>query len=64
MPSTNVSQTSTTVRPKADPPRSQEDDIRSVLKKAADDPDFPFRIVIASRPEYASSSFSPMAQTP
>jgi hypothetical protein len=42
------------------PPRSNEDDqieILSVLKKAADDPDFPFRIVIASRPEYGIKLF-------
>ncbi|RXW16147.1 hypothetical protein EST38_g9708 [Candolleomyces aberdarensis] len=41
-------------------PRSKEDDqteILSVLKKAASDPDFPFRIVIASRPEPAIQSF-------
>ncbi|RXW17202.1 hypothetical protein EST38_g8650 [Candolleomyces aberdarensis] len=40
--------------------RSKEDDqieILSVLKKAASDPDFPFRIVIASRPEHAIQSF-------
>ncbi|KAJ2927462.1 hypothetical protein H1R20_g9632, partial [Candolleomyces eurysporus] len=41
-------------------PRSKEEDqteILSVLKKAASDPDFPFRIVIASRPEHAIQSF-------
>ncbi|RXW17205.1 hypothetical protein EST38_g8647, partial [Candolleomyces aberdarensis] len=39
---------------------SKEEDqteILSVLKKAASDPDFPFRIVIASRPEHAIQSF-------
>ncbi|KAJ2936219.1 hypothetical protein H1R20_g875, partial [Candolleomyces eurysporus] len=42
------------------PPRSKEDDqieILSVLKKAASDPNFPFRIVIASRPEHAIKRF-------
>ncbi|RXW11330.1 hypothetical protein EST38_g14525, partial [Candolleomyces aberdarensis] len=42
------------------PPRSKEDDqieILAVLKKAASDPDFPFRIVIASRPEHAIKRF-------
>ncbi|RXW17388.1 hypothetical protein EST38_g8464, partial [Candolleomyces aberdarensis] len=42
------------------PPRSKEDDqieILTVLKKAASDPDFPFRIVIASRPEHAIKQF-------
>ncbi|RXW18547.1 hypothetical protein EST38_g7306 [Candolleomyces aberdarensis] len=41
-------------------PRSKEEDqteILSVLKKAASDSDFPFRIVIASRPEHAIQSF-------
>ncbi|KAJ2922531.1 hypothetical protein H1R20_g14561, partial [Candolleomyces eurysporus] len=41
-------------------PRSKEDDqieILSVLEKAASDPDFPFRIVIASRPEHAIKRF-------
>ncbi|RXW17201.1 hypothetical protein EST38_g8651 [Candolleomyces aberdarensis] len=41
-------------------PRSKEEDqteILSVLKKAASNPDFPFRIVIASRPEHAIQSF-------
>ncbi|KAJ2933922.1 hypothetical protein H1R20_g3187, partial [Candolleomyces eurysporus] len=41
-------------------PRSKEDDqieILSVLKKAASDPDFPFRIVIASRPEHCIKHF-------
>ncbi|KAJ2929487.1 hypothetical protein H1R20_g7608, partial [Candolleomyces eurysporus] len=41
-------------------PRSKEEDqteILSILKKAASDPDFPFRIVIASRPEHAIQSF-------
>ncbi|RXW17199.1 hypothetical protein EST38_g8653 [Candolleomyces aberdarensis] len=41
-------------------PRSKEDDhteILSVLKKAASDPDFPFRIVVASRPEHAIKHF-------
>ncbi|RXW16146.1 hypothetical protein EST38_g9702 [Candolleomyces aberdarensis] len=41
-------------------PRSKEEDqteILSVLKKAASDPNFPFRIVIASRPEHAIQSF-------
>ncbi|KAJ2927465.1 hypothetical protein H1R20_g9633, partial [Candolleomyces eurysporus] len=42
------------------PPRSREGDqteILSILKKAANDPDFPFRIVIASRPEHAIKQF-------
>ncbi|KAJ2927466.1 hypothetical protein H1R20_g9630, partial [Candolleomyces eurysporus] len=42
------------------PRRSKEDDqieILSVLMKAASDPDFPFRIVIASRPEHAIKRF-------
>ncbi|RXW13080.1 hypothetical protein EST38_g12772 [Candolleomyces aberdarensis] len=42
------------------PPRSREGDqieILSILKKAASDPDFPFRIVIASRPEHAIKRF-------
>ncbi|KAJ2932112.1 hypothetical protein H1R20_g4989, partial [Candolleomyces eurysporus] len=42
------------------PRRSREDDqieILSVLKKAASDLDFPFRIVIASRPEHAIKRF-------
>ncbi|KAJ2922532.1 hypothetical protein H1R20_g14563, partial [Candolleomyces eurysporus] len=42
------------------PLRSKEDDqteILSVLKKAAKDPAFPFRIVIASRPEHAIKHF-------
>ncbi|RXW15847.1 hypothetical protein EST38_g10007 [Candolleomyces aberdarensis] len=42
------------------PPRSKEADqieILSILKKAASDPDFPFRIVIASRPEHAIKRF-------
>ncbi|RXW15851.1 hypothetical protein EST38_g10009 [Candolleomyces aberdarensis] len=42
------------------PRRSKEDDqieILSVLKIAASDPDFPFRIVIASRPEHAIKRF-------
>ncbi|RXW18543.1 hypothetical protein EST38_g7311 [Candolleomyces aberdarensis] len=41
-------------------PRSKEEDqteILSVLKKAASDRDFPFRIVIASRPEHAIKRF-------
>ncbi|RXW18548.1 hypothetical protein EST38_g7307 [Candolleomyces aberdarensis] len=41
-------------------PRSKEEDqteILSVLMKAASDPDFPFRIVIASRPEHAIKRF-------
>ncbi|RXW15849.1 hypothetical protein EST38_g10005 [Candolleomyces aberdarensis] len=40
--------------------RSREGDqieILSVLKKAASDPDFPFRIVIASRPEHVIKRF-------
>ncbi|RXW12894.1 hypothetical protein EST38_g12958 [Candolleomyces aberdarensis] len=48
------------------PRRSKEDDqieILSVLKKAASDPDFPFRIVIASRPEHAiKRSFADVAK--
>ncbi|KAJ2934014.1 hypothetical protein H1R20_g3092, partial [Candolleomyces eurysporus] len=32
-------------------------EILSILKKAASDPDFPFRIVIASRPEHAIKRF-------
>ncbi|KAJ2913624.1 hypothetical protein MD484_g6787, partial [Candolleomyces efflorescens] len=42
------------------PRRSKEDDqteILHVLKKAASDPNFPFRIVIASRPEHAIKGF-------
>ncbi|KAJ2913641.1 hypothetical protein MD484_g6780, partial [Candolleomyces efflorescens] len=42
------------------PLRSSEDDqteILSVLKRATDDPDFPFRVVIASRPEHAIKHF-------
>ena len=45
------------------PPRSNEDDqteILSALKKAASDPDFPFRIVIASPPEHAIRTFFSM----
>ncbi|KAJ2927467.1 hypothetical protein H1R20_g9631, partial [Candolleomyces eurysporus] len=40
--------------------RSREGDqieILSILKRAASDPDFPFRIVIASRPEHAIKRF-------
>ncbi|RXW14182.1 hypothetical protein EST38_g11673 [Candolleomyces aberdarensis] len=40
--------------------RSKEEDqteILYVLKKAASDPDFPFRIVVASRPEHAIKEF-------
>ncbi|RXW21436.1 hypothetical protein EST38_g4439 [Candolleomyces aberdarensis] len=40
--------------------RSKEDDqieILSVLKEAASDPNFPFRIIIASRPEHAIMRF-------
>ncbi|KAJ2922529.1 hypothetical protein H1R20_g14564, partial [Candolleomyces eurysporus] len=48
-------------RARSDAPlRSNGDDqteILSVLAKAASDPDFPFRIVIASRPEHAIRSF-------
>ncbi|RXW16695.1 hypothetical protein EST38_g9159 [Candolleomyces aberdarensis] len=46
--------------PSKAPPRPKEDDqteILSVLKKAVSDPDFPFRIVIASRPEHAIKRF-------
>ncbi|RXW12168.1 hypothetical protein EST38_g13686, partial [Candolleomyces aberdarensis] len=42
------------------PSRSREGDqieILSILKKAASDPDFPFRIVIASRPEHVIKRF-------
>ncbi|KAJ2929486.1 hypothetical protein H1R20_g7609, partial [Candolleomyces eurysporus] len=42
------------------PRRSKEDDqieVLSVLKQAASCPDFPFRIVIASRPEHAIKRF-------
>ncbi|RXW16150.1 hypothetical protein EST38_g9705 [Candolleomyces aberdarensis] len=42
------------------PRRSKEDDqieILSMLKKAASDPDFPFRIVIASRSEHSIKHF-------
>ncbi|KAJ2933239.1 hypothetical protein H1R20_g3800, partial [Candolleomyces eurysporus] len=42
------------------PSRSREDDqieILTVLKKAASNPGFPFRIVIASRPEHAIKRF-------
>ncbi|RXW13081.1 hypothetical protein EST38_g12773 [Candolleomyces aberdarensis] len=48
-----------TARSNADPRSKEEDQIEilSVLKKAASDPDFPFRIVIASRPEHVIQSF-------
>ncbi|RXW13197.1 hypothetical protein EST38_g12655 [Candolleomyces aberdarensis] len=42
------------------PSRSREGDqieILSILKKAAGDPDFPFRIIIASRPEHVIKRF-------
>jgi hypothetical protein len=59
MASANARQSSITTRSNA-APRSKEEDqteILSVLKKAASDSDFPFRVVVASRPEHAIRSF-------